>query len=68
MSVGLGWVHPVGGFPEHNLLVGGWDLLVATVLRASGCAPPPSSSPVEAEWIWDSEEVINLHIGDMSAE
>ena len=28
----------------------------------------PLSSLVEAEWIWDSEEVINLHIGDMSAE
>lgn len=28
----------------------------------------PSPPPAEAEWIWDSEEVVNLHLGDMSLE
>lgn len=36
--------------------------------RYCGPLAAPLSSLVEAEWIWDSEEVINLHIGDMSAE
>lgn len=41
MLVGLGWVHPVGGgFPEHNVLNDGWELLVAAAaLWASGCTP-----------------------------
>lgn len=30
----------MGGFPEHNLLVHGWNLLVDTVLQTSGCSPP----------------------------
>lgn len=36
--------------------------------RYCGHLAAPLSSLVEAEWIWDGEEVINLHIGDMSAE
>lgn len=65
MYVGLGWVHPVG------------DSLVTICSSTGGtCMLPwycghlaaPLSSLVEAEWIWDSKEVINLHIGDMSAE
>jgi len=72
MSVGLGWLGlgpPCGGFPESNLLVDGLDSHVAAVFAGIWLPPPPSlSSPVEAEWIWESEEVINLYIGDMAAE
>lgn len=38
------------------------------LLRCGGHLAASLSSVVEAEWIWDSKEVINLHIGDMSAE
>lgn len=38
----LTWVGPsCGGFPEHNLLVHGWNLHVDTVLQASGLPLPP---------------------------
>lgn len=48
----LGLGPSCGGFPEHNLLVHGWDLHVTTVF--AGIWLRPLSSLVEAEWIWDS--------------
>lgn len=57
-TLGLG--PSCGGSPEHNLLISRW----VQCLRASGGT---HSLLVKTEWIWDSEEVINLHIGDMLA-
>lgn len=47
----LTWVGPsCGGFPEHNLLVHGWNLHADTVLQASGSLPRPPPTPNSFCW------------------
>lgn len=52
----------MGGFPEHNLLVHGWNLLVDTVLQTAVWLLSPCLSGFQ--WILESEEIVNLHKGD----
>lgn len=58
------WVQPVGDSLSTICSAAGGTCML---LWYCGHLAAPHYSPVEAEWIWKSEEVINLHIGDMLA-
>lgn len=67
MQVGSGGVLPVG---DSQVASCQWTGGTCMLPQQCGhlAAPRSFPPPAEAEWIWDSEEVVNLHLGDMSLE